>query len=163
MTAKAQKRLIQAAHDLNQRIHENPRKTLKTTQEFYAEKVSSGENDEAEFALLMNSMMSARDENVRAVPSWFKTAGFGFGGVTLVFLMALVIASMWGHTVPPESRFLVHLVFALSTSFCAAALGGDAAASGKIPIFKKNPLAFSATGGIAVLVIVLVLLHWLYS
>jgi len=68
-----------------------------------------------------------------------------------------------GHTVPCESRFLVHLLFALSASFCTAALGGEAAASGKIPIFKKNPMAFSATGGIAVLVIALVLLHYLYS
>lgn len=164
MTGKPPKRLIQAAHDLNRRIQENPRKTLKITKDFYAEKVYAGENDEAEFALLLSSMMNARQEqeSERLVPSWFKVVGFVFGGVTLIFLMALVVASMWGHTVPPESRFLVHLLFALSASFCAAALGGEAAASGKIPIFKRNPMAFSATGGIAVLLIVLGLLRWLY-
>lgn len=162
MTPKPQRRLIQAAHELNARIQENPRKSLPTTQAFYAEKVYAGENDEAEFALLMNSMMTARHESVQLVPSWFKIVGFVFGGITLLFLMALVFASMWGHTVPRDSRFLVHLVFALSASFCAAALGGEAAASGKIPLFKKNPLAFSATGGIAVLIIILALLHWFY-
>jgi hypothetical protein len=164
VTAKLQRRLIEAAHDLNRRIQENPRNTLKTTKEFYAEKVYSGSTDEADFALLMSAMMTARQEdNAKLVPSWFKVVGFIFGGITLLFLMALVVASMWGHTVPCESRFLVHLLFALSASFCTAALGGEAAASGKIPIFKKNPMAFSATGGIAVLVIALVLLHYLYS
>lgn len=147
MTGKPQKRLIHAAHDLNTRIQDNPQKSLKTTKDFYAEKVYAGQADEAEFALLMSSMMTARQESVRLVPSWFKVVGFIFGGVTLLFLMTLVVASMWGHTVPCESRFLVHLMFALSASFCAAALGGEAAASGKIPVFKKNPMAFSLTGG----------------
>jgi hypothetical protein len=97
VTAKLQKRLIEAAHDLNRRIQENPRNTLKTTKEFYAEKVYSGSTDEADFALLMSAMMTARQEdNAKLVPSWFKVVGFIFGGITLLFLMALVVASMWG-------------------------------------------------------------------
>jgi hypothetical protein len=162
VTGKPQGRLIQAAHELNKRIQENPRKSLKTTQTFYTEKVENGETEEAHFALLVNSMMAAREESIHGVPSWFKAVGFVFGGLTLAFLMVLVFASMWGHTVPPESRFLVHLAFSLATALCAAALGGEAAASGKIPILGKHPLVFSATGGIAVLVIMLAVLHWLY-
>lgn len=162
MTGKPRGRLIQAAHELNRRVQVNPRKSLKTTQTFYAEKVEKGEIEEAEFALLMNSMMAAREESVTGVPAWFKVVGFVFGGLTLAFLMALVFASMWGYTVPPESRFLVHFAFSLSSALCVAALGGEAAASGKIPLVGKHPLAFSATGGIAVLVIMLAVLHWLY-
>jgi hypothetical protein len=162
VTPKPPGRLIQAAHELNKRIQENPRKTLKITQGYYAEKVQAGHTEEADFALLMNSMMAARQESVSAVPPWFKAAGFVLGGFTLVFLMALVFASMWGHTVPRESRFLIHFVFSLASALCVAALGGEAAASGKIPFVGKHPLAFSATGGIAVLVIMLAALHWLY-
>jgi hypothetical protein len=162
VTGKPRGRLIQVAHELNKRIQENPRKSLKTSQTFYAEKVEKGETEDADFALLMNSMMAAREESIRGVPSWFKVVGFALGGVTLVFLMALVFASMWGHSVPPESRFLVHFAFSLASALCVSALGGEAAASGKIPLVGKHPLAFSATGGIAVLVIMLAVLHWLY-
>jgi hypothetical protein len=162
VTGKPRGRLIQAAHELNKRIQGNPRKSLKTTQAFYVEKVEKGETEEADFALLMNSMMAAREESINGVPSWFKVVGFVFGGLTLIFLMVLVFASMWGHTVPPESRFLVHFAFSLASALCVAALGGEAAASGKIPLVGKHPLVFSATGGIAVLVIMLAVLHWLY-
>jgi hypothetical protein len=60
-------------------------------------------------------------------------------------------------------RFLVVVVFALGCALAVAFLGGDAAASGKIPFFGSDtPLAISATGGIAALVIVLVLGYYFY-
>jgi hypothetical protein len=154
---------LKSAQELESRIQANPRKTLKITQEFYAEKAQAGATEEAHLALLMKSMLAARDGERGGVPAWFPIAGFTTGGVTLLFFMGLVFASMWGHTVPPEARFLLHLVFALGSALCVTFLGGEAAASGKIPLIGKHPLAFSVSGGIAVLVILLALLHRLYA
>lgn len=78
--------------------------------------------------------------------------------LTLVFMMTLVIlATMFGKQVPPGSRFLVVVVLALGAGFGAAGMGGEAALRGKIPIpgTRDHPLAVGATGGVAVMLIVL--------
>lgn len=154
---------LKSAQELEARIQANPRKTLKITQEFYAEKTQCGSADEAHLALLMRSMLAARETEREGVPSWFPVAGLISGGATLLFFMGLVVASIWGHTVPPDARFLLHFVFALGSALCVTFFGGEAAASGKIPLVNKHPLVFSASGGIAVLIIMLALLHYLYS
>jgi hypothetical protein len=91
-------------------------------------------------------------------------AGAVFGGLTLAFFMLLVLLSVFGHVVPAEGRFPVVVVLALGSALAVSFLGGDAAAKGVIPIpwVKTHPIAFSVSGGLAVLVIVLGLGYWLY-
>jgi fido (protein-threonine AMPylation protein) len=91
-------------------------------------------------------------------PSTFKI-GVGFGGITLIFFMVLILLSTFGHPVPKDSRFLVVMVLSLTGAFSAGVLGGNASARGAIPlpIVNEHPLTIAVTGGIAVLVILLVL------
>ena len=101
---------------------------------------------------------------LQRVPSWFPIAGYCTGVVTLLFFMALVIASVFDHTVPQGGRFAVIVVLALGAAMSVTFLGGEAAARGDIPIpfSKTRPLAFSATGGISVLIVLLALGYVLY-
>jgi hypothetical protein len=146
-------------HELNRRIQENPGKKMRIIKEFYSEMVKANERETADLVLLIRSMMDGDPK----VPAWFQKAGFVTGALTLFFLMALVVASVLGREVPDGSKFLVTAVFALGCALSATFLGGDAVASGKIPFLAdKSPLAISATGGIAVLVIVLVLGYYFY-
>jgi hypothetical protein len=89
------------------------------------------------------------------VPGWFPVVGSFFGGLTLLFFMALVIVEMFGHPVPPTGRFLVVSVLAFGAALSGSFLGGNAAARGQIPIpfVKDHPIAFTATGGIAIFII----------
>jgi hypothetical protein len=136
---------------------------MQVIKEFYTERVNAGDRETAELALTIRSMMDDM-EQTRAVPTWFQPAGFVVGVLTLLFLMALVVAAIFGHQVPHESRFLIELVFSLGCALSAAFFGGEAAASGKIPFFgNAHPLMVSATGGIAVLVIVLAISHSFYG
>lgn len=100
---------------------------------------------------------------VGSVPSWFQPAGFIVGLLTLLFFMGIVGASIFGFVVPESQKFPVLIVFALGCAFSGSFLTGTASASGQLPFFgDKNPLAISATGGIAILVIVLVLGYYIY-
>lgn len=100
----------------------------------------------------------------RSFPNWAPTAGVIFGALTLVFFMVLVLLSINGQNVPPNAEFLVLATLALGVALSVAFLGGSAAAEGKlpIPVINNNPVVFSATGGIAVFVIVLLLGFWIY-
>lgn len=89
------------------------------------------------------------------VPKWFPIAGYASAAGTLGFFMYVALF----QSGRPNFAHIVVMAFAagLATTF----LGGDAAATGEIPtpFLKSNPIAFSATGGIAVFLIVL-LLGW---
>lgn len=152
--------IVDRLHELNSRILADPSNVLKVTQKFYTEKVEAGDREGADMTLLVRSIMMARGPSV---PSWFPVAGLISGVTTLIFLMALVLLAVFGHSVPPATKPLVSFVFALGAALATAFLGGEAAASGKIPFFgDHNPLTISATGGIAVLIIMLVVLHYFY-
>jgi len=98
-----------------------------------------------------------------AVPPWFQIAGFLCGGATLLFFMGLVLLSVLGRPVPDQAKPLVAFLFSIGAAMSVTFLGGEAAASGKIPFLgKSKPLVFSASSGIAVLIILLVLLNYLY-
>lgn len=73
--------------------------------------------------------------------------------------MLLVILAIFGHQIPPSSKFLVVLVLALGAGFGAGGLGGHAALNGRIPLhgIEKSPIGFSAAGGVAVFILVLLL------
>lgn len=153
-----------ALHELNRRVIADPENTLPITQQFYDEKVKAGDTDGANETLLVRSMIMARDNQIKLVPQWFSAAGLLCGGLTLFFLMGLIVASIARYQVPQESKGLVSLFFALGLGLSTAFLGGDAAAKGKIPLSDKySPIQFSATGGIAVVIIVLLLMHFLYK
>ena len=85
--------------------------------------------------------------------------GAAFGGFTLLFFMGLILLSTFGHPVPKDARFLVVIVLALSGGLSAGVLGGNASARGIIPLpaAKEHPLIIALSGGVAVLVILLIL------
>jgi len=92
---------------------------------------------------------------------WMYVAGYISLGATLLFLMAIILFRI---DVPSQNRFIVVAVVALGAATGSAFLSGTAAIEGKIPIpFLKDPLAASATGGIAALVLVMVVGTWLYA
>lgn len=107
----------------------------------------------------------AAAKNTSSVPKWVPITGAGFGGLTLIFFMALVLLSLIGYTIPENSWGLVSIVLALGVALSFAFLGGQAAAEGRIPIpgLADHPLVFSVGGGIAVFVIVLLLSNYLFA
>ncbi|HEY6327927.1 MAG TPA: hypothetical protein VI756_01225 [Blastocatellia bacterium] len=78
--------------------------------------------------------------------------------------MILVTAALYGHSVPPDSRFLVLVVLAFGAAMAAGFLGGDAAANGRIPLpgAVDAPIAVSTAGGVAVLIIVMLVGYYIY-
>jgi Fic family protein len=85
--------------------------------------------------------------------------GAVFGGLALLFFMGLVLLSTWGRPVPNDARYLVVIVLAMSGALSAGFLGGNASARGTIPFptLNEHPLAVAFTGGIAVLIALLLL------
>lgn len=92
-------------------------------------------------------------------PAWLMRASFAVLVLTLGFMMMLVLLATLGKEVPTGSRYLVVIVLAIGAAFSIGGLGGEAAVRGKIPVpgAQEHPLAVSATGGAAVLLIVLLL------
>ncbi len=105
------------------------------------------------------------DGDKRLVPPWIPIAAFAIGVLTLAFFMGLVAMSIIGKEVPCHSRFLIVVTLALCAALAFGLWGSTIAAKGKIPLpyFKHHPIAFAATGGIAALIVVLLLGNWLYS
>ena len=95
---------------------------------------------------------------------WVVVSGAIFGGLTLLFFMGLTLLSVFDYEIPCDSRFLVVAIVAFGASLSAAFLGGAAAAKGAIPIplVKDHPVSFSVSGGIAVLVVLLLLSNRLF-
>jgi len=108
--------------------------------------------------------MPDKDKNRTEVPSWFLKAGFATGALILVFFMVLVLVSILGFEVGPDSRFHVIVVLSLGIGLSATFLGGHALAEGKIPLpfALTNPVSFSVGGGLATIVIFMVLGSFLY-
>lgn len=96
---------------------------------------------------------------------WVMVLGAVFGGFTLLFFMALILISMLHRPLPPEDRYLVVIVLSLGSALAASFLGGGAAAKGNlsIPLLKNNPISIGAFGGIAVLIIMMLLGTILYT
>jgi hypothetical protein len=96
-------------------------------------------------------------------PRWVLIVGSGAGFLTLVFLMGLVVLSIWGKPVPEGGKFPLVAALALGTALSSGFLGGYAAAEGRLPLARTlSPVTFGVGGGIAVFVIVLGLGYWLY-
>lgn len=94
-----------------------------------------------------------------------RVAGLIFGAATLVFFMSIVTMSLTGRIIPCEGRFPAVMVLALGASLSVGFLGGWAKAEGKVALSGAagSPIVFGVTGGIAVLIIVLVMGWLLYA
>lgn len=92
-------------------------------------------------------------------PRWLMPAAFTVLALTLSFMMLLVLLATFDKQVPSGSRYLVVIVLAIGAAFGLGGLGGEAAVRGNIPIpgAQNHPLAVSVTGGVAVLILVLLL------
>jgi len=102
---------------------------------------------------------SPKEIKNESIPSWFSIAGVIFGAIAVLFLMALLLFSLYGREIPSTSRFIFVAFLALSFGLSSTFLGGTAAAKGAIslPFFKEEPMSFAVTGGIAVSVIIMIL------
>ena len=96
---------------------------------------------------------------------WVLVAGLMIGVMTLLFFMSLVGASVFGREVPCNSRFLVVAILSLGVALASSFIGGKVAAEGRIPLplVKGHPIRFAAVGGVAALILVLVLGDRFYS
>lgn len=118
----------------------------------------------------INSIQRERDNRTRSSTealsskAAYKT-GIAFASVTLLFFMGLILLSIFGHAVPKDSRFLVVIFLAISAGLSAGVLGGNASARGAIPLpfAKEHPLSVALTGGIAVLVVLLIVGSYLFK
>ena len=100
----------------------------------------------------------------RLPPKWVGVTGVVFGGITLLFFMGLALASIFRHEVPAESRFLVLVVLSFGAAMSVGFISGAAVAKGNIPLPGplNHVIAVSTSGGIAVLVILLLVGYYLY-
>ena len=73
--------------------------------------------------------------------------------------MALILLQIGGYTLPGNAKYLIVIVLALSGGLSTAFLGGSASARGSIPLphAQEHPIRYAITGGIAVLVLLLIL------
>jgi hypothetical protein len=94
-------------------------------------------------------------------PRWLPVAGLVLGGLTLLFFMVLIFRA---QPIPCELRFPLVAVLSFGAAMASAVFGGWATAEGKLPLTPTatNALRISAGGGIAVLLILLVLGNHLY-
>lgn len=89
--------------------------------------------------------------------TWAEKAGAAIGIATLLFLMAVVLLSFL-KPLDAGTKWILILVFSLGCGLSASFIGGGAVARGKLRIpFLKSPVTFAVTGGIAVIVIMLIL------
>jgi hypothetical protein len=109
-----------------------------------------------------DSQSNHGESHMKNVPKWFPIAGGIFAFATLLFFMALVVASTFNHVVPADSRFLVIVVLSVGSALSFSFLGGSAIAKGNIPILSKYLFEFTVSGGVAVLVIILIVGNSLY-
>ena len=91
-------------------------------------------------------------------------SGAAFGAAALMFFMLLVLLRILGYEIPKDAKYLIVIVLALSGGLSTAFLGGHASARGSIPIpnAQQYPLRYAISGGIAVLVILLILGWYLF-
>lgn len=100
----------------------------------------------------------------KKIPQWVTTLGAVFGGLTLLFFMAIVLLGIAGIDIPNTVRFPLSVVFSLGCGLSASFLGGTAVTQGKIQIpgIQKYPITFTITGGAAITVVILGLCYWFY-
>jgi hypothetical protein len=79
--------------------------------------------------------------------------------------MVIAVLPMFDRSIPCSGRFPIIIVLAFGAAMSFGFIGGSAAAKGKIhlPNGAGDPIQFAVGGGIAVLILVLILGWWLYA
>jgi phosphoserine phosphatase len=95
------------------------------------------------------------DANSEPVPRWFPYAGALF---TASSFAALLYFLNVGLSLDPARKIIFYVWVALSVSASGAFLTGSAVASGKVPVSKGSAVRFTAYGGIASFIVILVIL-----
>jgi hypothetical protein len=94
-------------------------------------------------------------------PPWIAIVGAIFGGMTLVSLLAYVALAGFFREFVCNAYTILAFAFSLGCALAVAFLGGHAASTGQIgTAAKSNSFAFSASGGIATLIILFVLTNF---
>lgn len=90
------------------------------------------------------------------VPGWFPIAGVGFAVATFLSLFYLLV----GPDLSQQKKIIFDAWFAFCVAASAAFLGGSAVASGtlRLPFIRDSPVKFSAFGGIAIFIVVLLVM-----
>lgn len=107
----------------------------------------------------MQTVKSPTPQSIKPASSWVIVVGAMFGAITLIgFFILAFLAGTSDQQFICRSFQLLAAVFALGAALSAAFLGGGAAAHGS----STGPLsfAFGVGGGVAVLVIVLVVFSY---
>lgn len=106
---------------------------------------------------LPENSSSSHPTNFRA----YEVAGYVAGMITLVFLMVIAFLPVIDHSIPCSGRFPVLIVLAFGSAMAFSFIGGSAAAKGQVPLpfGLQTPVQFGVGGGIAVIIVVL-LIGW---
>ncbi len=85
--------------------------------------------------------------------------GAAFGALALLFFMGLTILSIIGYQIPSSAKYLIVIVLSLSAALASHYIGGHAIARGSIPFpqVQEHPLRYSVAGGVAVMILLLIL------
>jgi hypothetical protein len=95
--------------------------------------------------------------------TWILVAGLALGALTLIFLMVLVVMSVYGNPPPESVKYIVITIISFGLAFSTAFLGGRAAIKGSIPFLPEDKTAgFSMVGGVAVFLIVFIVASMYY-
>ena len=105
-------------------------------------------------------------ERVAAQVRRFDRLGYAAGILTLLFLMGVaVLPSLTHRDIRCSARFPIVAALALGAALAAGAIGGSASAKGSLPIpglEDRDPIVIATGGGIAVLLIVMLLGYQMY-
>lgn len=99
-------------------------------------------------------------------PQWAPIVAGIIGAMTFLFFLALSAVTFFHGALPETSRFPTEVVLAIGGAVSSALLGGHSVVNGPLPIpFVQNstPMQISVAGGVATLVILLVLGRLLFG
>ncbi|HEX3091047.1 MAG TPA: hypothetical protein VHW72_00415 [Candidatus Angelobacter sp.] len=93
------------------------------------------------------------------LPRWATIGAGVIGIVTFLFFVTLSVAGLFHHTLLPSDRFPAVVVLAFGTAVASVLIGGQAVVKGDlVPSSQKSrPVQFIVVGGIATLVVLLIL------
>jgi hypothetical protein len=110
-------------------------------------------------------MAPRSDTNTVLGQAWVAIVGAAIGVLTLAFFMVLIVLGLFGRIVPCDSAYLVYITISLGSALSASFLGGNAVARGAftVPLLGNKPIAFGVGGGVAVLIIMLIVTQQLFG
>ena len=162
-------RLVARARELQQQLDALPHMSVEEAKRLFAEQEANAalrirelELHEAQLELALERA-NARIERMAQAPKWLPKVGVGFGLLTVVFLMAIVLLSIAGRDPSQNGKFALVAVTAFGAAFSAAAWIGNVVITGNIKTLEdQNPLAVSAAGGFAIFILVFFIGYWIY-